>query len=149
MTNDSAAAVRIERIVPAPPKAVFEAWLDADALRRFMSPEPGAHVTRAESDARVGGKFLIVMNVGGQDLPHHGEYVAIERYTRLVFTWLSHLAGDGSLVTLHFAPSRGGKTKLTLVHTGLADARIREMHHGGWSGIFSTLASMLRAPDIG
>jgi uncharacterized protein YndB with AHSA1/START domain len=90
----------VERLVPAPPRMVFEAWLDPEALGRFMCPTPGSRVTRVECDARVGGKFLIVMNVGGQDLPHHGEYLEIARYTRLVFTWLSVYAGEGSRVTL-------------------------------------------------
>jgi uncharacterized protein YndB with AHSA1/START domain len=141
VTNDSYPAVTIERVVPAPPKAVFEAWLDPEALRRFMWPEPGARVTRAESDARVGGKFLVVMHVGGRDLPHHGEYLEIERYTRLVFTWRSHLAGEGSRVTLRFTEAPGGHTKLTLVHTGLPDPEVRDMHHGGWSSILSELAA--------
>lgn len=139
--NDTAPAVTVERLVPAPPQAVFEAWLDAEALRRFMCPEPGTHVTRAECDPRVGGEFLVVMNVGGRELAHHGEYLEIEPYTRLVFTWRSHLAGEGSRVTLHFAEHPGGQTRLTLVHTGLPDAEVRGLHHGGWSSILSELAS--------
>jgi uncharacterized protein YndB with AHSA1/START domain len=139
--KDSAPAVTVERLVPAPPQAVFEAWLDAEALLRFMCPDAGTRVTHAECDPHVGGKFLVVMNVGGRDLPHHGEYLEIERYTRLVFTWRSHLAGEGSRVTLHFAEQPGGQTKLTLVHTGLPDAEVRGLHHRGWSGILSELAS--------
>ena len=141
--NDSVPKVLVERLVPAPPKKVFEAWLDPDALRRFMCPAPGSRVTRAECDPRVGGKFLVVMNVGGQDLPHRGEYLEIERYTRMVFTWLSAHAGEGSVVTLRFADSPGGQTKLTLEHVGLADAETRTRHHGGWSSILAELSAIL------
>lgn len=142
LMNEPAPKVLVERIVPAPPRMVFEAWLDAEALRRFMCPAPGTRVTHAECDPRVGGKFLIVMNVGGQDLPHRGEYLEIERYTRMVFTWLSVHAGEGSRVTLLFGESPGGQTKVTLEHVGLADAEIRASHHGGWSNILAELARL-------
>src|SRR5690348_6645127 len=102
LMNDSP-QVLVERLVPAPLRTVFEAWLDPKALRHFMCPAPGTRVTRAESDPRVGGKFLIVMHVGGEDLPHRGEYLEITRYTRMVFTWLSVHAGEASRFTLRFA----------------------------------------------
>ena len=143
--NDSATSVFIERFIPAPPKMLFEAWLDVEALRRFMCPEPGVRVTRAECDARVGGKFLIVMNVGGQDLLHHGEYVEIERYTRIAFTWLSPFAGEGSRVTLRFEQSGEGQTKLTLRHVGLEPGEIRDNHHSGWNNILTALSALEHA----
>jgi uncharacterized protein YndB with AHSA1/START domain len=139
--KESAPTVFIERLLPAPPRTVFDAWLDPEALRRFMCPMPGTRITHAECDARVGGRFLIVMNIGGQDLPHHGQYLEIERYTRLVFTWLSAVAGEGSRVTLRFAASPGGQTRLTLEHVGLADAAARVSHHEGWSNVLAELAT--------
>src|SRR5690606_34157688 len=47
------AAVRLERLIPAPPREVYDAWLDPALLLRWMAP--GFDVTRAEVDARVGG----------------------------------------------------------------------------------------------
>ena len=140
--NDSTSAVVIERLIPAAPRVVFDAWLDPEALQRFMCGGPGVQVTRAECDPRVGGAFLIVMNVEGHDLPHHGEYLEIERYTRIVFTWRSHLAGEGSRVTLHFADAPRGQTRLRLEHVGLADAEIRSKHHVGWSHILAELSGL-------
>jgi len=121
---------------------VFEAWLDAEALRRFMCPAPGSWVSRAECDPRVGGKFLIVMNVGGRDIAHSGEYLEIERYTRIVFTWRSPTAGEGSRVTLRFADAPGGQTQLILEHEGLPDAEVRSDHHSGWSHILMELSAL-------
>ena len=145
--SEAAASVVIERLIPAPSRVVFEAWLDREALQRFMCGGPGVRVTRAECDPRVGGKFLIVMNVEGHDLPHEGEYLAIERYTRVVFTWRSHLAGEGSRVTLHFAEGPRGQTKLRLEHVGLAAAEIRSRHHEGWSHILTELSGVTAAAD--
>ncbi|HKA56985.1 MAG TPA: SRPBCC domain-containing protein [Gemmatimonadales bacterium] len=140
--KDSMPTVVVERIVPAPPRQVFDAWLDPEALGHFMCAAPGITVTRVECDPRVGGKFLIVMTVGDQDIPHRGEYLAIERYTRLVFTWLSVHAGDGSRVTVRFAERPGGNTKVTLEHMGLADAQACASHHDGWSNILEELTRL-------
>ncbi len=139
---DSDLAVVIEKIIPGPPQKVFEAWLDPEALRRFMCGAPGIQVSRVECDPRVDGKFLIVMSVGDRDIPHQGEYLEIERYTRLVFSWRSMYAGEGSRVTLHFAASPGGQTKLTLEHVGLGDAENRARHHEGWSNILKELSEL-------
>lgn len=140
--NDSAASVVIERLIPAPPRVVFDAWLDRETLQRFMCGGPGVQVTRAECDPRVGGEFLIVMSVEGHELPHRGEYLEIERYKRIVFTWRSHLAGEGSRVTLRFDEAPRGQTMLTLEHVGLADAEIRDKHHAGWSHILTELSGV-------
>ena len=140
--NHQAPALVIERVIPAAPHTVFDAWLDAAALQRFMCGGPGVRVTSAECDPRVGGRFLIVMNVGGQDLPHRGEYLEIRRHTRIVFTWLSHLAGEGSQVTLTFAEAPRRQTRLTLEHVGLASAEIRGMHDMGWSHILTELSAL-------
>ena len=141
--------LRLEKIVPAPPRVAFEAWLDPEALRRFMCPTPGTRVTRAECDPRVGGRFLIVMHIGGVDLPHHGEYLEIRRHSRLAFTWLSHVAGEGSRVTLGFSALPDGRTRLTLEHSGLPDAGIRAKHEGGWSAILAALAGLEPGPQPG
>ena len=143
--NHAAPSVVIERVIPAPPRVVFDAWLDPEALRHFMCGGPGVRVTRVECDPRVGGRFLIVMNVEGHEVPHRGQYLEIERYERLVFTWLSPYAGEGSRVTLRFAESRNGETRLTLEHVGLADAETRSKHHGGWSHILGELSAMASA----
>lgn len=144
--NGSPQSLVIERLIPAPPPVVFEAWLDREALQRFMCGGPGVRVTRAECDPRVGGAFLIVMNLEGHDLPHRGEYLEIERYTRIVFTWVSHLAGEGSRVTLGFSEGPRGQTRLTLEHAGLNDALIRDKHHVGWSHILTELSGVTTSP---
>src|SRR5687768_12547692 len=139
--TQGAPSVVIERLIPAPPRVVFEAWLDPKALQRFMCGGPGVRVTKVECDPRVGGRFLIVMNVGGQDIEHRGEYLEIERHRRLAFTWLSAYAGEGSCVTLHFVDSGNGETRLTLEHVGLIEAE-RSKHHVGWSHILSGLLTV-------
>ena len=49
-------AVRLERVIPAPPHEVYRAWLDPDLLRRWLAPG-GITVRLAEVEARVGGQL--------------------------------------------------------------------------------------------
>ncbi len=139
-STDERFSLTLTKVIPAPPRVVFEAWLDPQALANFMCPSEGTTLSRVETDPRVGGKFLIVMKVGDKELPHRGEYRAIDRFERLVFTWHSAAAGPDSLVTLRLEALGGTETRLTLEHTGLGSEPARARHEQGWTGILSALA---------
>ena len=128
-------SVVLVKTIPCSAKAAFDAWLSPEAMKHFMCPAQGSSVSQVEVDPRVGGSFLIMMVVGGTAMPHRGEYLAIERYRRLAFTWRSHHAGEGSHVTLDFEELGLDQTKLTLTHVGLADPEACERHRGGWTHI--------------
>ena len=132
-------SVVLVKTIPLSAKAAFEAWLDPQAMRHFMCPAAGSSVSQVEVDPRVGGSFLIMMHVGGQDLPHRGEYMAIERHSRLAFTWRSSEAGDSSHVTLTFEELEPNRTRLTLEHFGLPDPKAQERHRAGWTHILGVL----------
>lgn len=133
----------IERTLPAAPRVVFEAWLDPATLARFMCPGAGSRVGKVDVDARVGGAFLIVMVIGEAERPHHGEYLEIDRYRRLAFTWRSHAAGEGSRVTLRFEPVGDDATHLTLEHVGLDGPEVQRQHELGWGRILDALPATL------
>lgn len=68
---------------------VFDAWFDPVWLGRWMFG-PGVRderIVRLTVDARVGGKFSFVVERGGAEIDHVGEYLAIDRPRLLVFTW--------------------------------------------------------------
>ncbi len=97
---DERYTLTVEREIPGPIAAVFDAWLDAATMAQWLSPVPDISV-EATSDPVVGGQFRVVMKGRGQEIEHVGEYLVIERPTRLVFTWQSEPAGD-TLVTVEF-----------------------------------------------
>ena len=136
---------RVTRIVPASRERVFDAWLDPKALASFIRPAPGVTVPKAEVDAREGGEFLLLMKVGERELPHRGTYQILDRPSRLVFTWVSENAGTNSLVTLDFEEAGEGKTRLTLVHTGLPSEKSKADHEKGWTSILDTQAEQMWA----
>jgi uncharacterized protein YndB with AHSA1/START domain len=130
----------VTKDIRAPRKDVFDAWLDPSALSKFMCPADGVRVSKAETEAEVGGTYLIVMKTPEREIPHHGEYKIIDRYARIAFTWLSEFSQPDSLVTLDFEEIEPNLTRVTLHHSGFPNDESRSNHEGGWSQILLRLA---------
>lgn len=127
------------RVINASRETLFDAWLDPTMLARFMTPMPDMEIPEAKTDARVGGRFLVVMRAGDQDLPHEGTYKEIDRPNRLAFTWESPMSPiEDSTVTVDFAEADGG-TKVTLNHVRFPSEESRDNHMGGWTHILQSL----------
>lgn len=133
-------SLTVKKTIPAPPEKVFNAWLDPRMLKRFMVTCEGHGVPKAESDAREGGKFLIVMDTGEKEIPHSGTYLEIKPHSRLVFTWESPHSVDGSTVTLDLAKKGEDETELTLTQVRFASEGALEGHREGWTAILEALA---------
>jgi len=131
-------SLQVERTIPGPIDAVFDAWLDPAKLKQIMRPGPGMTVPDATTEPRVGGTFHIIMQAGDRQIPHDGEYRVIDRPTRLVFTWVSEPAGN-SVVTIDFKKLTDTSTRVTLTHEQLQTESSRDAHRGGWSGILEAL----------
>lgn len=131
----------VRRTIKAPPKAIYEAWLDPAMMQRFLSPRPEMHVREARSDARVGGRFFVMM-VGDRDLPHEGSYVELTPYSRLVFTWEAPWSAPGTTVAVDLNPVEAG-TEVVLTQVRFTDAQSRDSHAEGWTGILAKLAAAL------
>jgi len=138
MTDDP---VVVRRFLPVPRVRVFDAWLDPKSLAQWMCPGDVERAS-AEVDARVGGRFRIVMHRGEAETEHQGEYIAIEPPALLSFTWISvHTDGQPSVVTVELAERAGG-TDLTLTHRRLP-SRTSDAHLRGWTDIVGRLEAAL------
>lgn len=134
------AVVRVRRAIEAPASAVFEAWLDPEAIGKWMFG-PGLRdeeVLRITLDRRVGGAFsFVVRRVMVRDetsesveIDHLGEYLEIvppagEEPGRLSFTWTTRDSlPDVSRVEVEIAPrllsgsapSPGPGTRVEVAH---------------------------------
>ncbi len=135
--------MEVSRHLPHAPERVFDAWLDAGMLAKFMIPGPGMTVGETRADPKVGGAFLIEMiapDAGA--IPHTGEYLEIDRATRLKFTWNSPFGSQDSEVTLDLTPKDGG-TDLKLTHVRFPSEESRDNHQNGWTAILETLEGAL------
>ena len=128
--------VNVTKIIHAPIEKVFDAWLNPETLSQFILPMPGMPQPQVETDAREGGKFKIIMQVGDDKIPHTGRYIEINRPNKLVFTWESPFSTDGSTVTLKFNDIGKNRTSIDLTHIKFIDEKRRENHEGGWGSIF-------------
>jgi uncharacterized protein YndB with AHSA1/START domain len=136
--------IRLQRLLPASPQEVFDAWTDPESLQQWFCPGT-VSLTSVELDVRVGGQFRIVMRDAAKDLLHTGTYREINPPQRLVFTWRSSGTYDQeTLVTVELHP-RGNNTELVLTHEQLPDASSAGKHEEGWQGVVRKLAVYLSA----
>jgi uncharacterized protein YndB with AHSA1/START domain len=143
-------SLTVQRKIAASADDLFDAWLDAESLGSWMKPS-GTRETRAETDARVGGSFRIVMVTDEASMVHTGTYQEIDRPRRLVFTWSSPATHfRDSIVTVTFEPSSDDSTIVEIHHVGLPDEEARAGHNSGWSDALRELdrnASSTRRTD--
>ena len=107
--------------LPAPPKHVYEAWMDSQDHGAFSG-------SAAAIDPRVGGRFT------AWDEYISGETLALEPYRRILQSWRTPEfpadAPDSQLEILLEAVEGG--TKLTLKHTQIPDGQGTE-YEKGWT----------------
>jgi len=95
----------------------------------------------AESDAREGGSYRIVMqNKDGDTYSPSGVYETVAPDEKLVFTWKWADSELITRVTLEFREISERETELTLIHDGFPDTELRDRHNEGWDGCLSRLA---------
>jgi uncharacterized protein YndB with AHSA1/START domain len=150
--------LQVRRTFAAPRERVFEAWLDPELLRQWLTG-PRGRSPHAEVDARVGGGFRISMTSRFGDLwallPGQtgvvymvGRYLEITCPERLVFTvgWEEfptiHLDREATTVTVEFH-ERGEETELVLTHERQPSRRVRAFHSYGWKGSLRKLDRVL------
>ena len=132
----------IVKRIKAPVEAVFQAWTDAAELKRWMAPADKMSVALAEADARVGGRYRVVMRApSGEEHRVGGTYREISLNRRLVFTWAWESTPEReSLVTIDLK-ALDRETEMTLTHERFFDKEARDRHLGGWE---ECLASLVR-----
>lgn len=135
--------VTVNKKINAPIEKVFDAWLNPAMLAKFILPMPGMPEPETSNDAKVGGEFSIIMQVGENKIPHTGEYLIIERPNKLSFTWVSPFAADNSVVTIDFVSQGASTTQVELTHVKFNDEESRANHEGGWGNILDALNAVL------
>lgn len=137
MSKEATHTVRVSRRFAHPPEAVFDAWLDPALAGKFLFATPTGVMKAVEIDSRVGGRFNIVETRDGQDAPHVGEYLEIDRPWRLVFTFGDEVAFSATTVTVEITATADG-CELTLTHVGVLETWVAQTN-AGWTGILETL----------
>jgi uncharacterized protein YndB with AHSA1/START domain len=141
--------IQLHRVLRAPPERVYRAFLDADALVKWIPPH-GFTAKVLELDARVGGKYRMSFTnfSAGQSHSFGGTYLELVPHERIRHTDVfddPNLPGE-LMVTLTLKPVLCG-TELHVVQEGVPDAIAPEMCYLGWQESLSQLA-LLVEPTI-
>jgi uncharacterized protein YndB with AHSA1/START domain len=141
---DNSESVRLTRVFPALPEAVFRAWTEPDEFRSWWRPSPYETVS-VEIDARVGGPYRVAMrHPDGREQHLFGTFLEVEQSRRLSLTW--RLEGtdqdDGyeAILTVEFRACADG-TEMRLFHDRLPAASAA-MYSAGWTDVLGRLAKL-------
>lgn len=141
--------VRLHRVLRSPPEKVYRAFLDPDALARWMPPY-GFLCKVQHFEPRVGGTFKMSFHNFSTGNGHSfgGEYLELVPNQRIRYTDrfddpnLSGLLTVDVQLTAVFCG-----TELNVVQDGIPDAIPLEMCYLGWQESMLQLAHLVE-PDI-
>lgn len=144
MTQMTETTVRVERTYAAPAQAVFDAWTNAEVLRRWWHAGADWETPEASVDLREGGALRVVMRrPDGQEYGARGEYTVVDPPRRLAFEWTwDDDPGRRSLIEVGFAEHEGATT-VVLTHSGLSDEASSRSHRSGWNDVLDSLGRLL------
>ncbi len=142
-------SVRLHRVLRAPPDKVYRAFLDAEALARWLPPH-GFLCTVHQLDAKVGGSFRMTFRNFSTGNGHSfgGEYLELVPGRRLRYTDRfddPNLPGTLEVEVVLTAVSCG--TELAIVQSGIPEVIPLEMCYLGWQESLLQLAALVE-PDI-
>ena len=141
--------VRLHRVLATRPEKVYRAFIEADALAKWLPPN-GFACTVHQLDAKVGGTFKMSFRnfTTGHGHSFGGEYLElvpneIVRYTDKFDD--PNLAGDIQ-VTIRLKKVSVG-TEVDIVQSGLPDVIPVEACYLGWQQSLNNLAQLVE-PEI-
>ena len=141
--------VRLHRVLRAPPAKVYRAFLNADAMAKWIPPN-GFTCKVHHMDARVGGSFRMSFTnfTSGNGHSFGGEYLELVPDERIRYTDKfddPNLPGTLQVTVSLKAVSCG--TDLSIVQEGIPDAIPVEMCYLGWQESLDGLARLVE-PEI-
>ena len=141
--------IRLHRVLRAPPERVYRAFLDADAMAKWLPPY-GFTCTVHSLEAKVGGRFRMTFKNFGTGNGHSfgGEYLELKPGQRLRYT---DKFDDPNLpgvieVTIDLKKVAVG-TELSVVQAGIPDVIPVEACYLGWQESLAQLAQLVE-PEI-
>lgn len=139
--------IRLHRVLRAAPEKVYRAFLDADAMAKWLPPN-GFTGKVHHMDARVGGTYKMSFTnfTTGQGHAFGGTYLELVPHERLRYTDRfddPNLPGEIQTTVSLQKVSCG--TELHVVQEGLPDAIPPEACYLGWQESLTLLAQLVEA----
>lgn len=143
----TASTVRLHRVLRAPPERVYRAFLNADAMAKWLPPD-GFTCRVHHLDAKVGGTFRMSFTNLTTEQSHAfgGEYLELVPNQRICYTDKfddPNLPGVMQTTVSLKAVSCG--TDLSIVQEGIPDVIPVEACYLGWQESLVLLAKLVEA----
>ena len=141
--------VRFHRVLRAPPERVYRAFLDADAMAKWLPPY-GFTCKVHQMDPKVGGGFRMSFTnfTNGQSHSFGGSYLELVPAEKVRYTDVfddPNLPGEMQTTVVLKAVSCG--TEVNIVQEGLPEAIPVEMCYLGWQESLAQLKRLVE-PEI-
>lgn len=141
--------VELHRVLKAAPEKVYRAFVEADAMAKWLPPN-GFTCQVHQMDAKVGGTYRMSFTnfTTGHSHSFGGKYLELVPGKRLRYTDKfedPNLPGE-MMTTIDLAPVLCG-TELTIVQSGLPEMIPTEMCYLGWQECLTQLAQLVE-PEI-
>ncbi len=141
--------VRLHRVLAATPEKVYRAFLEADALAKWLPPN-GFACTVFHLEPKVGGTFKMSFRnfTTGKSHSFGGEYVELVPNERLRYTDTfddPNLVGDIQVTVVLKKVSVG--TEVNIAQEGIPDVIPPEACYLGWQESLRNLARLVE-PEI-
>lgn len=149
MTSTSTNTVRLHRVIRAPAQRVYRAFLEPEAMVKWLPPH-GFTGKVSHSDVRVGGSYRMSFTNFSTGKSHHfgGTYRELVPHERIVYSDQfedPNLPGE-MRVTIGLRKVLCG-TELTIVQEGVPAVIPLEFCHAGWQESLALLAQLVE-PEI-
>jgi uncharacterized protein YndB with AHSA1/START domain len=139
--------IRFHRVLRAPPERVYRAFLDADAMAKWLPPN-GFTGKVHRADAKVGGTHRMSFTnfTTGRSHSFGGEYLELVPNERIRYTDKfddPNLPGEMQITVTLKEVSVG--TEVNIVQSALPDLIPAEACHLGWQESLALLAKLVEA----
>ncbi|GAB2549012.1 SRPBCC family protein [Leucobacter ruminantium] len=141
----------ITRVFDAPRDLVWRAWTEPAELAQWLHPF-GVSTDSVSYDVRVGGRYRYTMtnDETGEKFPTGGEFIEVEPFDRLVFTWGEPDAPvDGAPVIALTLIPRGERTELVFHLRGLEGKPGDGFVYDGWDEALTNFGRHLAGEKLG
>jgi len=145
--SHSTGTVRLHRVLRAPPERVYRAFLDPDAMAKWLPPN-GFTGKVHHMDATVGGSYKMSFTnfSTGQSHAFGGKYLELVPHQRLIHTDRfddPNLPGEMKTTVTLSKVSCG--TELNVIQEGIPEAIPTEACYLGWQESLTLLAKLVEA----
>ena len=143
--SDATHTVRLQRVLRAPAERVYRAFLDPDAMAKWLPPH-GFTAKVHERDTRVGGTYRMSFTnfTTGTSHSFGGTYVELTPHTRIRYTDKfddPNLPGEMHVTVTLKKVSCG--TEISIMQEGLPDVIPVEPCYLGWQESLGQLANLV------